>query len=74
MCNCKVPIKCLDIVLGLIETVSVEDLGDLVEGDSSCLVNAEVDLEEVEVVGGDDDFSLPVLEGSVIAFFVDGDS
>ena len=48
------------------ETVSIVDVGDDVGLEGSGLIEVALELEHVEVPGGDDDVGLPIFECGVV--------
>ena len=70
----EISIKSFDVVLSLIETITIEDLSDLVSCNGSSLIDMEVDLERVEIACSDNELSLPLAVSLIIVLFVDGDS
>lgn len=70
----KVSIECLYVVLSLIEAISIEDLNDFVDNNSSSFINVQVYLERVEVAGCNNNFAHPIVELVVVEFLVYGNS
>ena len=68
----EISIKSFDVVLSLIETITIEDLSDLVICNGSSLIDMEVDLERVEIACSDNELTLPIAVSRIVILFVDG--
>ena len=73
MSNCKITVKGFDVVLVLVEAVSIENSSDLVSDDGACFIDMQIYEERVEVAGNDDHLCLPVVKDRVVVLSVDAD-
>jgi len=72
--NSKISIKSFNIVLILIETISIEYFRYLLTDNSTSLINSKIYQERVEIASGNNNLSQPIIKSFVIILFIDCDS
>lgn len=72
--NCKIPIKCFDVILCLIKSISVENFNDLMRRQSSSFAESTINLNNIEISSGHYKFNFPELPSWIIELFRDSNT
>lgn len=72
--NSKISIKRFQVVLGLIEAIPIVYMGYITMQENSSFIKVTKHLENMEILGGDNQINFPILKQRIVVHFMDGNS